>query len=278
VDEFKSLRTGAYGLVLRRRSGTRLAWSQGRLCPSRRDSAAHRRGRAAIRFFHPGFFRGRQPSERRPPRVVLSHKTHERKKRYAACARRRVSFSAGHRHRRPCHRGGLVPLRRRQPSAYVPVRAQTFHPRRNRGSATRVRFGRTDRRPSRSTAVTDPRQVSVPGGHARGLPARLRPPAPVPPGRTVPPDRQVGPSHRHRWVSPPRGHAGVHSPCTHGSIRARLASAKWDETCVVARASVSEQTGQRCSPPWSGHVSFFHPGFSGVDNPRSCGLRGLSFP
>jgi hypothetical protein len=63
-------RTGTYALVQRRRSGTRLPWSQGRLCPIRQDSAARRRGPAATRSFHPGFFRGQQPSELRPPRVV----------------------------------------------------------------------------------------------------------------------------------------------------------------------------------------------------------------
>jgi hypothetical protein len=63
-------RTGTYRLVLRQRSRTRPPWWQGRLCPSRQDSAAFRCGPAAIRFFHPGFFRGQPPSELRPPRVV----------------------------------------------------------------------------------------------------------------------------------------------------------------------------------------------------------------
>jgi hypothetical protein len=57
-----------------------------------------------------------------------SHKTHERKIRYAAWPRRRVSFPAGQHHRRPCDHGGLVLLRRRGMSPYVPVRARTFHP------------------------------------------------------------------------------------------------------------------------------------------------------
>jgi hypothetical protein len=64
-------RTGTYELIPRRRSRTRPPWRQGRLCPSKRDSAACRRGPAASRFFHPEFFRGRQPSELRPPWVAL---------------------------------------------------------------------------------------------------------------------------------------------------------------------------------------------------------------
>jgi hypothetical protein len=149
-----------------------------------------------------------------------SHKTHERKKRYAARTRRRVSFSAGHHHRRPCDHGSLVLLRRRKTSPYVPVRAGTFNPQHDRS----------------------PRYVSVSDGPSSDLRGRLRPPTGVLFGRT-------------RSRTP--GQAGVHSPCTHGSIRARLASAKWDETSVAARASVSGQTGQRCSPLWSGGDSLF---------------------
>jgi hypothetical protein len=78
-------RTGTYALVLRRRSGTRLAWSQGRLCPSRRDSAARRRGPARFAFFIPGFLMVNHPRSCGSD-VLFPHKNHVRKKRYAARA------------------------------------------------------------------------------------------------------------------------------------------------------------------------------------------------
>jgi hypothetical protein len=121
------------------------------------------------------------------------------------------------------------------------------------------------------------RPVSLPGGHAgdprpscasHACPSRTDSP-PGPPGR---------PSHRHRRMSPSRGHPGVHSPCTHGSIRTHPALAKWDETPVVARASVSAQAGQRCSPPWSGRDSLFHPGFFDGQPPSEAAAPTWSSP
>jgi hypothetical protein len=201
-------RTGTYGLIPRRRSGTRLPWSQGRLCPSRRDSAARRRGPAVIRFFIPGFS-GVNHRRSGGLRRWFPHKTHERKKRYAAGARRRVSFTSGQHHRRPCDLGSLVLHRRRGMSPYVPVRAGTFNPQPDRQPPTRVRPTRTPRRtlrrtaPSRAPAAASPdnhisRDTASPPSSAAHHPG-CRPAHAGPPGCSRSPGELVALSHQNPY-------------------------------------------------------------------------------
>jgi hypothetical protein len=108
--------------------------------------------------------------------------------------------------------------------------------------ATRVRFGRTDRRTSRSAAATDgvrprrtlswtpgpaaaSRNLSVPGGQSLGP---LGPPGQPRPAAGV----RLGWTYLWSYVRAQRtcvadcGRAGVESPCTHGNIRTRPAPAK----------------------------------------------------
>jgi hypothetical protein len=230
-------RTGAYGLVLRRRSRTRLAWSQGRLCPSRRDSATHRRGPAATRFFHPGFLSGQQPSEPRPPWVVppikpLRGKNDTRPGHDGECrsqpdsttdalATTRVSshFADARRARMfPCVHGLSTPARP-QP-------------------ATRVRFRRTGR------------QTSEGGCDHRQCPFQADTLADSRPG----------------WGSQSL-HAREHtdSSCA-GEVGRDLRGDKG--VCVPAdrTALLTAVVRQR--------LALFIPGFSGVNHPRSRSLRG----
>jgi hypothetical protein len=207
-------RTGAYGLVLRRRSGTRLAWWQGRLCPSKRDSAARRRGPAAIRFFHPGFLRGQQPSEPRPPWLVPPIKPMRGKD------DTRRGYDGGCRSQRDSATDALATTGGSRPTS--PARDECVC--------------------SRACRALDPptlsalsRTVSLLAGH---------PPFPRGSGvsgRSRPADRHdranirsygmsragavvmsVGSGH----VSGAAGRAGVEGPCTHGNIRTRPAPAK----------------------------------------------------
>jgi hypothetical protein len=120
-------RTGTYGLVPRRRSGTRLPWSQGRLgcCPAGNDT--RRRARAAYRFFLSWVLWEKPPTKAEAPRVVNPEKP-GMKKRATAGPRRRAALFCRIGHRRPCRHGSLVPLRRRKTSPYVPVRAGPVNP------------------------------------------------------------------------------------------------------------------------------------------------------
>jgi hypothetical protein len=188
-----------------------------------------------------------------------SHKTHERKRRYAAGARRRVSFPARHGHRRPCDHASLVLLRRRGMSVYVPVRA---------GPWTRPRCPHCPGCPSRRDircspgirhpGTKAPGQQTQPGEHPQLRHESGRGRCDVRVRRTRAGGAGVaGVSVGGGHASGAAGRTGVESPCTHGNIRTRLASAKWDETPVVARASVVVSRWERHSPSWLGRVSFF---------------------
>jgi hypothetical protein len=232
-------RTGPYGLVLRRRSGTRLPWSQGRLWRCRAGSDTRRCGRAAYRFFLSWFLCGKSTSEPHAPRVVDHLKTRDEKSE----SRRTTAVSSAV--LLDWTQTLLLPRRSRPTS---PARDESVcsracrdcEPRRDRRLPTCVLLSRTHRQPRPRPAVpgTCPLHADTPGNPVpvRRLPTRVRF------ARTA---RQSGPNHSRRRVSSSGGHIGSPGPDRRSPVRVRFTQ--------TPRQPGPDHSCRRVSV-WRGHV------------------------